>query len=319
MNRALQRFVLATVVLASTAGRTFAAPVDDPKIKKADQLFDEAKQLMDTNLEQACAKFEQSLALNSEALGTLVNVALCDEKLGHFASALAKFTEARDRAKEQGLAEYVRASEQHMAAVAPLVPHLTIKLTEDLPGTSVLVDSAVIPPAGFASIAVDPGEREIVVTAPDRLPYRTKIIIAKSAHQDVVVPALAKSVIVRSSRPRIGQITAIAGGVAMATGLGIGLYARSQYNAQFDNGNCKTIDDHKRCNVDGGKKTDHARTLGNVGTIVGAVGLGAAIGGTLLWLLSPHSTAPADDRRPSVSLSPTVSADGVGLTALGRF
>jgi hypothetical protein len=322
VTRAIRGCVLATAVaLASTTGHALAQPVDDPKIKKADQLFDEAKQLLDSNLAQACQKFEQSLALNSEALGTLVNVALCDEKLGHYASAAAKFTEARDRSKEQGLAEYVRASEQHLAAVAPLVPHLTIKLSEDLPGTSVLVDNAVVAPSGLASVAVDPGEREIVVSAPDRLPYRTKIIIARSAHQDVVVPALARSVIVHSSRPRIGQLTAIAGGVAAATGLGIGLYARHQYDQQFDDHHCVKQSGHNACDPTGLKQTDHARTLGTVGTIVGVAGIGVAIGGTLLWLLSPHTTAPApaDDRRPGVSVVPAVSADGVGLTALGRF
>jgi hypothetical protein len=315
----LHRYAVFALTLASTLGRAHAQPVNDPKIKKADQLFDEGQRLLDSNVQQACDKFEQSLELNAEALGTLVNVALCDERLGHYASALAHFTEARDRAKEQGLTEYVRASEQHLAAVAPLVPHLTIKLTEDLPGTAVLVDNAVIPPAQLASIAVDPGERAIVVNAPDRLPYRTKIIIAKSAHQDVVVPALAKSVVVHSSRPFIGQIVAIAGGAAAATGLGIGLYARSQYNGQFDgaNANCHDTNGHKLCTPAGVKTTDHARTLGTVGTIVGVAGVGVAVGGALLWLLSPHSTAPAE--HPGVSLAPSVSADGVGLTALGRF
>jgi len=40
----------------------------------------------------------------------LLNVALCDEKLGRFASASAKFAEARDRAKEQGMDVHRKAA-----------------------------------------------------------------------------------------------------------------------------------------------------------------------------------------------------------------
>ncbi|HET9626509.1 MAG TPA: hypothetical protein VFP84_34340 [Kofleriaceae bacterium] len=315
--------VAAAVVLTAGAGSARAqnTPLEDPKIQRADALFDEAQRLRDSDPAQACAKFEESYRLNGEAIGTALNVALCDEQSDRVASAVAKFIDIRDRSKEQGLPAYLRTAEQHLVTLQPLVPHLKIKLSEALPGTSVVIDSQLITPSTFASIAVDPGERVIVVSAPNRLPYRTKITVAKSEQRDVVVPALAKAVIVRSSRPLIGEITAATGLAAAATGLGIGLYARHQYNQQFDGDtpSCVKVNGKSLCSARGQEKTDHARTLGNVGTIVGVAGVAVAIGGAVLWYVSPRTTRPAAERHASLTVVPDVSPDGVGLTALGHF
>src|SRR4051812_10367911 len=63
----------------------------EDKVAKADALFAEGIKLRDSNLELACAKFGESLQLNPQAIGTLLNVALCDERLGRLASALRRF------------------------------------------------------------------------------------------------------------------------------------------------------------------------------------------------------------------------------------
>lgn len=319
---------LAVAVMMSVARPASAQPLVDPKIQKADQLFAEGKALLDSNLVEACAKFDESLRYNAAAIGTVLNVALCDEKLGKIASAVARFTQVRESAKEQGLPQHLSAAEAHLATLAPLVPHLTIKLTETLPGTSILLDDQVVAPGGLADIAVDPGERVVVVNAPSRLPYRTKVLIAKSEHKDVVVPVLAKSVVITSSRYRIGQITTLVGAVAAGTGIGLGLYARHLYHDQFHNdhpgigddkipSSCTDDDQGKRCTADGLTQTHRARTLGNVGTIVGAAGVAAAGVGVFLWLRAPHSTRAPDENQ--VTLVPAVGPDGVGLAAVGRF
>jgi leucyl-tRNA synthetase len=116
---------------------------------------------------------------------------LCDEKLGRVASAVKRFSEARARAREQGLTEHIRAAEEHIRALEPSVPHLAITLSERLPETRVVIDDAIITPDALASVAVDPGERIIIVSAPDRLPYRIKLVFERSEHKDVTVPPLA--------------------------------------------------------------------------------------------------------------------------------
>jgi hypothetical protein len=320
LARSLAPLAAAALVVGGLGGlsrQAGAQPLTDPKIEKADQLFAEGKALLASNLQQACAKFDESLRYNGAAIGTLMNVALCDEKLGRFASAVAKFTEARDRAKEQGLEVHARAAEERIAALAPEVPHVTIKLTEQLPDTSVLIDDRVVALDALAAIAIDPGERVIVVNAPARLPYRTKLTIARAERKDVVIPALARSVTINSSGHRIGQITTIAGAAAAGTGLGLGLYARHQYNQQF-NGSpppCTSDDNGKHCSPAGLTQTQRARTLGNVGTIIGVAGLVTTGVGVYLWLRSPSSTT----ERRAVALVPAVGPDGVGLAAVGRF
>lgn len=289
-------------------------------VEKADRLFAEARSLLASNLLQACEKFDESLRYNPAAIGTLLNVALCDEKLGHVASALAKFSEARDRAREQGLPEHLRAAEDHIAALAPSVPHLTVKLTEPLPSIQIVIDDHVVAPDALDDIAVDPGERVLVVTAPSRLPFRSKLAIQRSEHREVVIPPLETSLVIQSSRRRIGQISTAAGSVAIATGIGIGLYARSVYRAQFGHkvpgdGLCNSMN---LCEPAGQAGTERARTLGNVGTIVGLVGVAVAGVGAYLWFRSPSaSDSKFSDRRLTLALG----AGPVELTvaAMGEF
>jgi len=314
---------LAGLALAALAIAASGRAAADPRIDKADQLFAEGKALFATNVAEACDKFEESLRYNPAAIGTLLNVALCDEKLGRIASAVDKFNEARTRAKEQGLIQHVRAAEQHLAALEPVLPHLSIRLTEKLPETRVLIRGAnrldrVIPLEDIANVAVDPGEVVVTVSAPARLPYRTKLGIARAEHRDLVVPALARSVTINNAWRRIGQITTLAGGAAIGTGVGLGLYARHLYHAQFGHampgdGLCN---DDLECERVGLKQTQRARTLANVATVVGVAGAAVAAVGAYLWFRAPSAPDTAD---PKLALVPTIAPDGVGVTALGRF
>jgi hypothetical protein len=318
--RGLADLVLAAFVVAELGGlggfgaRAHADPTPDPKIQKADQLFAEGKALLSSNLLQACEKFKESLQENPAAIGTLLNVALCDEKLGRVASAVSKFSEVRIQGKEQGLPEHVRAAEEHLKELTPKVPHLTIQLTEQLPETKILLDDTLLTLNALVNHPVDPGELVIVVSAPTRLPYRAKVTIGVAEHKDVVIPALAKSVTIRSSRGRIGQITTIIGGATIGTGLGLGLYARHLYNKQFDDGRCQHTDMGDLCQASGQSRTERARTFGNIGTVVGVAGVLAAGLGAYLWVRSPSDTSDKN-----LIVMPQVSPDGLGIAAVGRF
>jgi hypothetical protein len=289
----------------------------DPKLEKAEQLFAEAKALEPSNLREACNKFAESLQYNPAAIGTLLNVALCDEKFGHVASAAARFTEARDRAREQDLPVHVRAAEDHLATLEPQVPHLAIRLTQQLPDTKVLVDDRVYAANTLGDIPLDPGEHVIVVSAPDRLPHRATLVIAPAERKAIVIPALARSVTVTSSWRRIGQIATLTGGAAFGTSIGLALYGRHVYQQQFDQQHCGT--NHgggTSCDIIGQPKVDKARTYGNVATVVGGLGLAVAAAGAVVWYLAPHSFQSAD-ALPRVTLD--VTADHLGVVAAGRF
>jgi tetratricopeptide (TPR) repeat protein len=306
---------LAAIVVAASADRAHA----DPQIDKAEQLFTEAKALMPSNLLQACGKFEESLRYNPAAIGTLLNVALCDEKLGRIASAVRKFSEARDHAKEQGLPEHLRAAEDHIAALAPSVPHLTINLTEALPDTKVLVDDQLVPRAELGDVAVDPGERVIVVSAPDRVSFRLPLTIAPGQHRAIFVPALSRSVTVTSSRRRIGQLTVAGGAVVLGTGIGFGLYARHLYQQEIDNKNCvRPGGGDPICSAVGKAGIENARNWGLGGTAVGIAGIAIAGFGAYLWYSAPGS-ARSDAADPKLTVVPEITGDRLGVVALGRF
>src|SRR3954468_13496447 len=112
---------LAALLVAMTP----AARADD-NVAKADKLFVEGRALMDSDLHAACEKFEESLKWNSQAIGTLLNVALCDEKLGRVASAAAKFAQARDMAREGNMTVHLEAAEERLKDLLPRVPYVTI-------------------------------------------------------------------------------------------------------------------------------------------------------------------------------------------------
>jgi len=302
---------LAIAVVLVVAARPVRA---DDNIAKADKLFDEGRALMKSDLHAACEKFEESLKFNSQAIGTLMNVALCDEKLGRTASAVAKFAEARDRAKEGNMDVHLKAAEERLAELAPRVPHVKIVFAEPpLPDTNIVLGDKVIAMADIGDIPIDPGEHKLVVSAPKHLPYETKVRIAEAEHRDVTVPALQDAIRV-GSRRTVGKIVTITGGVFIASGIIIGVLANNRYEDQFDGAppNCERAT--KQCNPNGQTETERARTLGVVGTVVGGVGVAAAAVGLYLWIRSPK-----ESRDKRVTLLPHINPGEAGVVAVGRF
>ena len=292
------------IALALMMAAPNVARADD--VAKADRLFREGLALKDTNVTQACVKFEESLQYNTQAIGTLLNVALCDERLGRIASAVGKYREARDRAREQNLPEHLAAAEERIAKLEPDLPHITITFTEPpTDDTRILIDDKVIPLERAIRQPEDPGKRVIVVTAPGRVTFKTTIELRLRQVAEVVIPRLAPSV--ANTRRTLGKIITASGGAALATGITLGLVARSRYNSvDCAETICDSNDDHL--------VTESARTLGTVGTVVGIIGLATIGVGTYLWIRSPKATDS-----PRVSIVPGLGPDGGGILAIGRF
>lgn len=300
-------------ILCSTA-TSFA---DD--VEEADRLFTEGKALLETDLAKACDLFEQSLAKNSQAIGTLLNVARCDQKLGRIASAVARFTEARDRAKEQGLDVHLQTAQTQIDELSPRLPHLSLQFTDEpLPDTKVVIHDKVISLAKMsnlviADLPIDPGEHTVVVSAPGHLPFQTKIQIREAEKQKLQVPRLSKSVTVKSSRRFIGKVTAITGLSFTAGSIVLGFVANRIYDQARPE--CTLlVDGTIQCPTNAYGDTKSARTLGSVGTVVGTVGVLAVLVGGYLYM-----TGPKDVRERKISVVPQVGADGVGFAAVGRF
>ncbi len=316
----MRALCLSIALLAPASAFAQDKPSDD-NVARADALFREAQALRDIDLNGACVKFAESYELNPHALGTLLNVALCDKKLGRLASALEKFTLARDIASEtlakgpdEAAAASRRAAVTHIEDLQPRIPHVTIEFVPPmLPDTTIVIDRKAYALDKLAKLAVDPGSHVIVVSAPGYLPYETTFAIAEGEHHNVAIPNLEKSVTVRSKRRTIGVIVGGAGALAGATGIVVGLVARSRYadvTTCDDNANtCDSPDDYT--------KRKNALSLGNVGTVVGLAGAGAIVVGAVLWYTGRKSST--ESTQPRVTLLPHATPDGAGITAVGRF
>jgi hypothetical protein len=306
----LLELVLASAIALGGA-RTAAA---DDTVTKADALFAEGVKLRDSNLELACAKFGESLQLNPQAIGVLLNVAMCDEQHGRIASAVRRYRETRERAVEQSFPEYLKAADAKLAALTPDVPLLTIRF-EKPPAqqTKVVVDDQVVPLSALEQVPLDPGERVIVVSAPGRIPFQRRISIAKRERRELAVPPLEKP----SPRRTIGKISAAAGGAALVTGIVLGYVANRRYDEQIAGPGCQpgANGEPPICDGKAYAAIRSARQLGNVGTVVGGAGAAVMLAGGYLWFFAPK---PYAERR-GVAVVPRVAPDGGGVAVVGRF
>lgn len=302
-------FVLSTAALAHAEG-------EEDQVK-ADRLFEEAQALKQSGkTDEACAKYNEALAFNRNAVGTLLNVAKCAEDAGKYATAVKHYRQARDLAREHSLNEHKTAAEQRLTINEPKVPRLAIAFTERLPEMKLVIDDVVYPTDQQSTneLRLDPGTRHIVVTAPGRLPFDTTVTLVEGKQEAVAIPKLGYPVTVKKARKTVGKILTFSGVGLVATGIILGYKANVDFEAEFKNGNCTEVpNETPLCNPEGYGLTHNAEQLGTVGTVVGIAGV-AAIGlGLVLWI-----TAPAEVDH-SVALVPSLTNDSAGLAAIGRF
>jgi tetratricopeptide (TPR) repeat protein len=298
------------------------AAVDKPA---AVELFEQGRvDLAAGNVDAACKKFELSLRKDPRAVGTLLNLALCNERQGKVASALTLFIEAFDRANEQSSVEQRTAAEEHIATLRPQVPFLVLSRTGTaLPGEKLLIDDKVVA-LDEKEVAVDPGTHDVTLTAPGRLPFETQVSAKVSARVKLTLPELAipKQGVVRESwRRSYGKFATITGGVlVLAAGGGL-LYATRRYDAQFEDPDgagpklphCgsgpKTEAGLETCDRTGKSKVDSARTIGTTSAVVGALGAATLVAGVYLWISAPGA----------VVVTPVAGPEGAGVSVSGRF
>lgn len=305
--------ILAIVLTASGLAR--AQGEEQADAEKADRIFSEAQALKQAGKNaEACAKFDEALRYNRSAVGTILNVGLCNEEANKVATALEQFRQALDLAREHDMAEHKAAAEEHIAKLEPLVPHLSIAFAEIAPDTKLVIDDKAYPVTGANDIRIDPGTRHIVVTAPGRLGYETSVDIKAQEKKSVEIPKLKLPVTVKKTRRTVGKLVTVAGVVLVGTGIVVGWQADRKYEAQFDNGNC-TDGKPPQCNAEGQSETNSALTLGTVGTVIGVTGGVAVAVGAYLWLFAPKD-AQTDH---GVAVVPTLSPDSAGVAAIGHF
>ncbi len=180
MWRAASAFFVAALVSAPAFAQ------GDPVAAEA--LFHAAHADMERGeVASACTKFRESQRLDP-AVGTVLNIADCSEKLGLLAEAWQRYREAADKlAPDDERRPYALEKAE---ALEPRLPRLTI-VGESLPDGAVVERDGV--PIGAASMGValpiDPGEHTVVVKASGRRDreYRVKLVEGERRVQRIEV------------------------------------------------------------------------------------------------------------------------------------
>ncbi len=194
MSRALCVTLLVAAHVLASAGDASAAPPAADRSAAAEDLFQHAKALfVKHDFAAACPLFLESYRVDP-AGGTLQNLALCYEELGKWASAYARFQELRTLSKgDRPRPDRVKLADEHIAKLTPRLSRIAIAMPPEIEGSATLTLDGVTfqRPSWSAGILVDPGPHEIIVTAPGKEPFHTRVETPKEgAQQQVRVPAL---------------------------------------------------------------------------------------------------------------------------------
>ena len=282
--------------------------VADQRFRKGQELFAAGR------VAEACREFEESQRLEP-ALGTLLNLALCHERLGQMALALREFREAEASAKAGRHGEAEALARERAEQIARELPTLEIRVDRATasPGLSVRLDSLVLGAAEWGvPRPVDPGRHVVEASAPGEPTFRREIELVRGAPSVVSIPSLRQGVDAdtASAGPRLGtqRVAAIVVGGVGVVGVAVGTIfgLRSMSKGNDADASC----DGKICDQAGVQLRDEARSAGTVSTLAfvgGALGLA---GGAALWFT-------AQDHESGAAVKPVIGLGSIGLN--GRF
>jgi hypothetical protein len=323
------RLCLAALAASAITFDARGAAASDPE--RAAQLFREGRDAMAAHdYDLARRRFLESEQANPR-VGTLINLAQCEEALERLAAPYRYWQQALDLAR--GLGDERRAYiEEQLARLGPRVPRLTIQLAPAAPpGTVVRRDGVDFAGASFGmALPVEPGTREILVVAPQHEPRTYSLVIAVGEQREIRVepgapvpsidatpaPAAAPAAEAASSpapaAPPAVRTVAYSAGVAGIVALGIGAtYGVLAIQAAGDtSGHCNG----DLCDAAGTAARNDEIAKAQVATAGLAVGAGLVATGAVLRVLSP-----SPDERPYVrrNLGYVVAATGLAGVVLG--
>ena len=303
-------FALALASVASPARAAEPSPADRTL---AQSLFDEGRRLMDAGrYDQACPRFADSQRLDPGG-GTVLNLALCYEKLGALALAHSTYNEALSFALSEHRREREEFARQRIASLGARLPRLVLHVTEPPLGMAVELDGAPVPASAWGMPApVDPGRHTVSATAPGYAPFQAILTFDEGQTRDLAVklsperapepPRISSPYPTHVASHRSTGFWIVSGlGIAAATTSGVtGVLALTahqsvQQECNTDRGYCSS--------PNGPSDASRARTMAWVSTIT----LGGAIVAGAVAIALPLSETFA------------VTASAGGLSVSGRY
>ena len=300
--------VVATAVPRPAAAQSTAA---------AEALFNEARSAMETkDYDTACQRFRESNRLDP-AVGTLLNLAVCETSRGRVATAWELFRAVSEKlSSDDPRRDFVA---KQLAQIEPRLPRVVLTLASGAPaGTKAREGDAEFASAAFGvPLPMDPGKHAFVVTAPGYESRNVDVDLAEGKEQSVelapgpalpVTPATSSTEAVAPLPVDEGKkghdtrmLGFIVGGVGVA-GLGVGLATGIMALGKKSTADSECNNNLHVCTAAGRDAASAGRTLAIVSTtgwIVGALGVGA--GAYFILTSSPKSgqTAIATEVAPT--------------------
>lgn len=243
--------------------------------------FEEGRALLDESKPgEACAKFEESIKLDPDAPGTLLNLGLCNERLGKTATAIGWFRKAQFRASEKpGMTDYEDAAKSKTSALISQVPAITVELAHPAPpGATFLLDGNTVQEVDFGHLEVDPSGHTLEMRIGGKEPVRVEFRVGPGEQKTVVVPVPApqKKLVLVDHGTKQRLVAYGLGGVGVGLFIGsaaVSLYAKRNFDAS----------EHPE---DRQHYTNLARFAGTPLFIGGAAAL---VGATYLYLHAPSA------------------------------
>jgi hypothetical protein len=343
------RFPAQLGLLLLAAAAPSAADVAPPAARDlpaAESLYEAGRQLvLDGRCAPALERLQASLSLDP-AVGTLLLLGHCQEQLGKTASAWAAFRSARSLAQSLRQPDREQIADTRARALEPRLARIEIALPAEVDTTSwsISEDGRELPRALLGvALPVDPGPREIRVSAPGYEPFVAQVVIADAAATTRVrVPALvlrpvagaalaaaqspsppgspaparatpADTPVRGTSKRGVLQALAYTGVGLGAAGLGVaagyGISARQRFDQavrECPDGRCSARGRRLR------ESGDRQATIATVSAVGGAVLMASGIS---LWI-----AMPGDDAATVTALGVApMGGDGLGVGVSGAF
>lgn len=292
---------------------------------------------------EGCAKLARSLELLRRG-GTLLNLAVCRQKEGRYATAFGLFQEALAIATADGRTDREELARTAIEELRPRLSWMEIAPTAgaDAAGLEITRDGdALAREAWGTPIPVDPGAHTVAATAPGRQRYEITVTLDGPGKKSVLIPALepirveppaatapavppARTSVPDSAPPladsgaawrRPAGIAALAAGLAgMSIGGGFGV------KAVLDAGETRRLCPGDVCTTDEGLgRHADARTAATVANIALPAGLAVAGVGLFLLFWSPVPRTPPGKAPAGLWMAPVVGRDGAGAGLGGTW
>jgi hypothetical protein len=267
---------------------------------QAAELFDQGRALLSRqDFGSACPKFADSAKLEPK-VGTLLNLADCEEHLGQIVSARGHWQDAANLARSAH-DERAAVAQERFAALDPRVAKLAVTLEPGAPANVRVSRDGVELGQGSlgAELPVDPGTHTIVVSAAGYADRSFSVTLEDGVRQTLAVgpgapvlatvPALPAPSSTWTARKTLAVVTAGAGVAGVVVGSVFGAIAISNNNGSNGSG---CVSGTSTCT--NGTAVDERNAAfrdGNVSTAAFIVGGFAVAAGAVLWFTAPRSAA----------------------------